>query len=835
MQQADPGHAWSRCLSLTAACLLLLPLLPGALAQSPEEVELTPREELFLEAHGPIRHVVWLELPPTVFTDDQNRTVGVDADLRALMNVRLGLTFELVHAKNLSHAIELLETDQADTISPVTPTDALEDALDFTAPYISGGIGFWVDEVRQGLTSHRDLPTGARVAALPGAVSQAWLVDHRPDLTFVPVGSIEEGMVAVLDGDAEAYLGSFASVAYLMANDPTLEGLHPLGDMVVRADAAIAVPDGHNELLSIMNKGLSSVGQEDFSAIYLKWTGFDLSPTAADAGFQVEAWHWAVVGGIAGLTLLLAGATVFLRRQVQARTAELQESEARHRTLFQEAPVGLVRGDREGRIENANGYVLRMLGFSSLEEMQTWRLSDVYVDPADRDRVYRLVEAGGATGVEVQLQPRHGPPIWVELSIHAIQDGGGGITGFETAIVDITSRKAAETALAASEARWRSLVDNAPSVIVTVDRDQRITFINRATTSESQAVVGTPVSAWVHPEDRALVEARQAEVLESGEPAEYETRVPMEDGKVAWYATRVVPLTTDREITGALLVSSDITARKRAELELQRRAEELARSNAELERFAYVASHDLQEPIRMVHSYTQLIAQRYGDRMDEEGRELFRFVQEGAARMRDLVQSLLTYSRLEREGQPLAWTEAEEVLGEVLTVLTGALEESGATVTHEGLPMVLVDRSQLGQVFQNLVTNALKFHGSEAPRIHIACERTEDRWLFSVSDNGIGIEPEHQHRIFEVFQRLHPREAFPGTGIGLAICKRIVETHGGRIWVASRGAVDGQPSPAEAPDTGTTFWFTLPAKEVPPAPATEPAGQAVGADRSRSR
>lgn len=243
----------------------------------------------------------------------------------------------------------------------------------------------------------------------------------------------------------------------------------------------------------------------------------------------------------------------------------------------------------------------------------------------------------------------------------------------------------------------------------------------------------------------------------------------------------------------------EVGERKRAMAALETKEAELQRSNAELEQFAYVASHDLQEPLRMVGSYTQLLARRYRGRLDRDADEFIGFAVDGVTRMQGLINDLLQFSRVGTRGHEPKPVESAVVLDRALQNLRVALDESRASVVREDLPTVMADERQLEQLFQNLVGNAVKFHGAEPPRVHIRAERSNGCWMFAVRDNGIGIDPQYSERIFQVFQRLHTREEYPGTGIGLAVCKKIVERHGGRIWFESE------------PGKGTEFRFTLPA------------------------
>jgi len=254
-------------------------------------------------------------------------------------------------------------------------------------------------------------------------------------------------------------------------------------------------------------------------------------------------------------------------------------------------------------------------------------------------------------------------------------------------------------------------------------------------------------------------------------------------------------------IRRALREKSERSLRHQVEEDLARKVDELARSNADLEQFAYVASHDLQEPLRMVTAYTQLLGERYRGQLDENADKFIGYASEGAQRMQILIQDLLAFSRIGRNSASSGSVDCNAMMAEVLLGLAPAIQESGATVTHAELPAVWADRTQVAQIFQNLIGNAIKFRGKELPVIYMSAEKADQRWLFSVCDNGIGIAPEYAQNIFVVFQRLHARSEYPGNGIGLAICKKIVERYGGKIWVEPQSGV------------GSTFKFTMPSHD----------------------
>ncbi|WP_226041451.1 ATP-binding protein [Natrinema sp. DC36] len=352
------------------------------------------------------------------------------------------------------------------------------------------------------------------------------------------------------------------------------------------------------------------------------------------------------------------------------------------------------------------------------------------------------------------------------------------------------------------EALVPAAVDTLPINFAILDEEGTILHTNRAWREFGEQndielrpdTVGTnylEITARAETETARTVAAGLSEIL-SGDRELFEFEYPCHSpDEQRWFLMRAAPF-TDGDRRYVAVAHFDITERH----EYRRRLEE---SNERLEQFASVASHDLQEPLRMVTSYLQLIEHRYADDLDADGREFIEYAVDGAERMAEMIDGLLEYSRVDTQGEPLEPIDLEAVLDDVLRDLERQIADADAEISREPLPTVSGDASQLRQVFQNLLSNAIEYSGERAPRVMISAVRDGDAWIVSVSDEGIGIDPADEDRVFEVFQRLHSHEEHEGTGIGLALCRRIVERHGGEIWIDSE------------PTDGTTISFTLPA------------------------
>jgi len=428
----------------------------------------------------------------------------------------------------------------------------------------------------------------------------------------------------------------------------------------------------------------------------------------------------------------------------------------------------------------------------------------------------------------------------IERTIHPVLDGRKKVKQLAIYSRDITEQRLAEADSRNAMIYARNLIEASLDPLVTISPEGKIIDANKAAEEATgvtrEKLIGSDFSDYFTEPDKARAGYQTA--LSQGKVRDLLLTLRHKSGRLMDVLYNAAVFRDEKgEIKGVFAAARDITALMRAEKELikhqkhlkemvrertaelvqtnqrlereiaERRLmeerlkqtmEDLRRSNQDLEQFAYVASHDLQEPLRMVSSFTQLLEKKYKDQLDDEGREFIKFAVDGANRMRRLINDLLAYSRVRTRGKEMEPTDSHSALGEALANLSSMVQESGAIITNDDLPVVKADKSQLIQLFQNLISNAIKFCSEDVPHIHISAEKQDNEWLFSVKDNGIGIEPQYYDKIFEIFKRLQRDEKYPGTGIGLAICKRIVERHNGRIWVESE------------PGKGSVFYFTIP-------------------------
>jgi PAS domain S-box-containing protein len=507
--------------------------------------------------------------------------------------------------------------------------------------------------------------------------------------------------------------------------------------------------------------------------------------------------------------------TAAIRDITERKNSErhLAQSEGRYRGLLEAAPDAMVVVNPRGEIVLLNVQAEKQFGYRRdelLGQKVTTIIPEGFAERLIADGTRTAAEALAqqiGTGIELSGRRKDGSKFPIEIMLSPLKSAEGILV--TAAIRDITERKNAERHLAESEERFRLMVSGVKDYAnLMLDQEGRVISWNegaeRIKGYRAEEIIGHHFSQF-YPADEVRNGIPAWELEQATETGRFEGegwRIRKDGSR--FLANFVITALRDEkgQLRGFGKITRDITARRKAEEHLMKTMTELKRSNDELEQFAYVASHDLQEPLRMVASYTELLAQRYEGRLDSDADEFIAFAVDGCHRMQGLIQDLLSYSRAGANGEALKEVSGEDALEKALRNLRATINESKAIVTHDSLPAILTNETQLVQVLQNLVGNAIKYRSTEAPHVHVAATKNGNHeWIFSVRDNGLGIAPEYFERIFILFQRLHGQKEFEGTGIGLAVCKKIVERLGGRIWVESQ------------PGKGSTFFFTLPAAE----------------------
>jgi PAS domain S-box-containing protein len=507
-----------------------------------------------------------------------------------------------------------------------------------------------------------------------------------------------------------------------------------------------------------------------------------------------------------GILVTAAIRDISVRKAAEMR---LSQAEGRYRGLLEAAPDAMVVVNLAGDIVLVNVQAEKQFGYSRdkllgqpVKSIIPEGFAERLLADALRSKEDALAQQIG-TGIELSGLRKNGSLFPIEIMLSPLESPEGMLV--TAAIRDISLRKAAELHMGQMEGRYRGLLEAAPDAMVVVNLVGEIVLLNvqaeRQFGYKRDELLGQKVKNII---PDGFAERLIADALRSTEDAlaqQIGAGIELTGRRKEGSEFPIEIMLSPLESAQGILVTAairDISARKAAEKQLLQSIEELKRSNEELDQFAYIASHDLQEPLRMVASYTQLLSRRYKGKLDADADQFIAFAVDGATRMQRLIRDLLAFSRVGTTGQILVDTSSETALGQAIANLRDAISDSSALVTHDPLPSVKADETQLTQLFQNLIGNGIKYQNPGVPRVHISATRNGGgKWTFSVKDNGLGIAPQYFERIFDMFQRLHKREEFAGTGIGLAICKKIVERHGGVISVASQ------------PGQGSTFSFAL--------------------------
>lgn len=528
--------------------------------------------------------------------------------------------------------------------------------------------------------------------------------------------------------------------------------------------------------------------------------------------FNILNTNDAIAMGIFTCTSIFLSLLIEYYRQAQRKSMEeIQVVNIYNRSLLEASLDPLVTISADGKVTDVNEATIKVTGVRR-ELLIGSDFSNYFTEPQKAKEGYQQVFDKGIV-IDYPLTIRHKDGRLTDVLYNAsvYKDGNGNVIGVFAAARDVTVQKQASQYA-------RSLLEASLDPLVTIAADGKITDVNEATikaTGRTRAeLIGTDYSSYFTDPEKAQTGYRL--VFAKGFVTDFPLTIHHKDGRlmdVLYNAT--IYKDTRGNVAGIFAAARDVTLLNQAEAELKNHRDslevlvkertaklealnrELAQSNENLEQFAYVASHDLQEPLRILSNFSQLLEKRYKDKLDQDANDFIGFIVDGAKRMKVLISDLLTYSRAGRNEQTAKEIDFNKIVGKVIYYMSPIIEQSEGKVTCDKLPVLVAREIHIMQLFQNLISNALKYHSDKAPGIHIRAKRNNDVWLFSVSDNGIGIDPRFHEKIFQIFQRLHSKEEYSGTGIGLSICKKIVSNYGGKIWVESE---EGK---------GSTFYFTI--------------------------
>lgn len=520
--------------------------------------------------------------------------------------------------------------------------------------------------------------------------------------------------------------------------------------------------------------------------------------------------------------------------ELRGAQEELAKLYHEYHELYNESPTGYFSLDKYGNIRNVNIKGTELLGLG--KERIIGRSFIRFIQKEYRNDYFNALNLAINTteNQEVELQLNgYEVPFYVHMEIMPVFNKYD--EKYRITIIDVSGRKKAEEELRKardyleeqvkertleleeaynsskeSESKFKTLAESSPDIINRIDKEFKTVYINPAIIEISgkppEHFIGKNIDKLGIPEEFTVpLKEKTMKTFNTREIQEFETEMPTVEGLKTFYTYLAPEFDEKREVITVFTVSHDITELKQAEKHLKESIQELERSNQELEQFAYVSSHDLQEPLRTIASFTQLLERRYKGQLDADADEFMDYIVEAAVRMKAQIEGLLEYSRVGTKGEKFKPVNMNKIVNQTIQSLNTSIKEVNANIKVDELPEVMGDENQLQRAFQNLISNAIKFKKQEEPlKIHIFANKNEKNkeYVFSVQDNGIGIEEQYLERIFTIFQRLHTRDVYEGTGIGLSVVKRIIERHGGRVWVESEFGV------------GSTFYFTIPIKSV---------------------
>jgi len=574
--------------------------------------------------------------------------------------------------------------------------------------------------------------------------------------------------------------------------DKIVEGLNALGEKLTAQ--ASYIQDSQKRMNSLLDILMRYTIMDFSQKMPLSQTGDEIDAIAAGLNVLREELEYSLTEERKN------------RKELEEKNRKLNFSEERFRLMVQNVKdYAIFVFDTEGNVLSWNEGAQHLTGYSENEILG--KNISIFYTAKDKAKGtpnlnMQMAKKSGHYEQEGYRVKKDGSPFWANVTYSAIYNSDKQLTGFSKVTRDMTKQRLASEELKETNNFLDSVLENIPNMIFVKDAE-KLTFLrfNKA----GEKLLGHTKKDMLGKSDYDFFPKEQADFFTSNDKNVLSQNdivdIPEEPVNTKtgqrWLHTKKIPILSPSGKPAYLLgISEDITDMRQAMLDLAQKTRELERSNSELEQFAYVASHDLQEPLRTITSYLQLLAARYKDKLDKDADDFIDFAVDGSKRMKTLINSLLDYSRINKV-RPFEMIETSNILNEIKLNMSDQIKESNAIIKYDKLPKIYGDTVLIGQLFQNLVGNAIKFRGDERPEITINGEVKNGEYLFSVKDNGIGLKSEYFDKIFIIFQRLNSREKYEGTGIGLSICKKIIERHGGKIWVESE------------PGKGSVFYFTL--------------------------
>jgi len=495
-------------------------------------------------------------------------------------------------------------------------------------------------------------------------------------------------------------------------------------------------------------------------------------------------------------------------QQAKAQAEERRDSAERLAAIIESSQDAIIGKTLDGILTSWNTGAEKMYGYSSEEVLG--KSIKAIIPPeklAELEKILQTIRKGERLDhFETLRRRKDGKLIDVSLTVSPIKDASGSLIGASAIARDITEIKRAREIALEREKWFGALIEHSSDLLMQLDVEGKVIFVSpsakRILGYETDEILNRIIFEFIHPDDLNLVHGLFKDILSKEDNAiSGEARFRHKDGSWRWLEGSGKNLLYNHNIKAIVINARDFTDRKKFEEKLTEFAAELKKNNEELESFAFIASHDLQEPLRIVSSYAQLFTQRFSDKLDETSSRYLAYIVDNIKRMQDMISGLLIYSRIGRKGQVMSLVDCDKICENALANLKLSIEQKGVNIQKGRLPILLANEVELLQLFQNLIGNAIKYCDKEKAVVEISSYKGENSWVFCVRDNGIGIEQEYFQQIFEIFKRLHTQKEYPGTGIGLAICKKIVDTNGGDIWVESNLG------------EGSKFFFRMPVRK----------------------